>query len=143
MDTECTVTCTWDPPNDTPLCVTEYFICNELDNVQLSTVQGHITSATFPVNKFTNYLLVVVAKNYDFSPSSSNEYRLNTKSKYILINLRYYYIVLGPGEYDFNLDPVNVPLDDVNTTVLISWEVHNLCIFSYHNNYYFTLVYSQ
>ena len=33
MDTKCKVTCTWDPPNDTPLCVTEYIIhvCNELN----------------------------------------------------------------------------------------------------------------
>ena len=31
MNTECTVTCTWDPPNDTPLCVTEYIIHNELN----------------------------------------------------------------------------------------------------------------
>ena len=84
MDTECTVTCTWDPPNDTPLCVTEYIIRNELDNVQLSAVQGHITSATFPVNKFTNYALVVVANNFHFSQSTSSEYRLDTFGEYII-----------------------------------------------------------
>ena len=118
MSTECTVNCTWDPPNDTPLCVSEYIIrsesnvgCGNLPTVQkynfitghvhpihvfikcseqyigFSHVQGHITNTTFPVNKFTNYLLVVVAKNYNFSQSNSNEYLLNTKSKYILISL--------------------------------------------------------
>ena len=173
MSTEYTVTCTWDPPNDTPLCVTEYIIRNESDyvgcgnlptvqeyvitghvrpiyiicseqDIGLSHVQGHITNTTFSVNKFTNYLLVVVAKNFNFSQSNSNEYFLNTKSKYMLINLRYYYyIVLGPG-YDFDfvlLDPVNVTLN-MNTTLLISWEVHSLYIQSSYN-YHFTLVYSQ
>ena len=84
MDTECTVTCTWDPPNDTPLCVTEYIICNELDNVQLSTTQGHITSATFEVDKNAHYEFIVVANNFNFSQSTSSEYILNTFGKYIL-----------------------------------------------------------
>ena len=84
MDTECIVTCAWDPPNDTPLCVTEYIIRNELDSVQLSTVQGHITCATFPVNKCTNYSLVVVANNFNFAQNTSSEYRLDTFGEYII-----------------------------------------------------------
>ena len=109
MDTECTVTCTWDPPNDTPLCVTEYFIRNELDvgcvnlttvelkldrppiyiakcdNVthsDLSTVQGNITTATFKVNKNSNHGFVVVANNHNISNSSSSvKYYLNMFGK--------------------------------------------------------------
>ena len=110
MDTECTVTCTWDPPNDTPLCVTEYFIRNKLDvgcgnlttvevnklklnrppiyiakcdngRSHLSTVQGNITTATFKVNKNSNHGFVVVANNHNISESLSSEYHLNTFSK--------------------------------------------------------------
>ena len=110
MDTECTVTCTWDPPNDTPLCVTEYFIHNKLDvgcgnlttvevnklklnrppiyitecdngRSHLSTVQGNITTATFEVNKNSNHRFVVVANNHNISESLSSEYQLNTFSK--------------------------------------------------------------
>ena len=110
MDTECTVTCTWDPPNDTPLCVTEYIIrdvgCGNLTTVEISnkkfnrnqspiyinegdngcshhllTVQGNITTATFNVNKNSNHGFVVVANNHNISESLSSEYQLNTFSK--------------------------------------------------------------
>ena len=55
MDTECTVTCTWDPPNDTPLCVTEYIIRNGSDNVgcgNLPTVE--ISNKKFNRESITN-----------------------------------------------------------------------------------------
>ena len=108
MDTECTVTCTWDPPNDTPLCVTEYIIRNEPDigcgnlltvevsnkldrppiftecdnGRSLSTVQGNITTATFKVNKNSNHGFVVVANNHNISNSSSSvKYYLNMFGK--------------------------------------------------------------
>ena len=87
---KCTVTCTWNPPNDTPLCVSEYIIRNGSDNIQLSTIQRNITSATFEVDKNAHYEFIVVANNFNFSLSNSSEYLLNTFSKYIFINLRYY-----------------------------------------------------
>ena len=86
MDTsQCTVTCTWDPPNDTPFCVTEYIIRNELDNAQLSTVQGNINTTSFEVDKYTKNSLVVIAKDLNSFQKFSNKFLLDIFGEYILL----------------------------------------------------------